>query len=72
MIKEKLHWTFWVGIGFLIAGGISWEILLAGEGPQSFVEETATYSYGWIIFGIGLIIYSTIRKFLKSKEPKGN
>jgi len=34
------------------------------------VEETITYSYGWVIFGIGLIIYSTIRKIVKSKEPK--
>ncbi|WP_428327190.1 hypothetical protein [Nitrosopumilus sp.] len=70
MNKEKLHWTFWVGIGFLIAGGISWAILLAGEGPPSFVEETITYSYGWVIFGIILIIYSTIKKIAKSKEPE--
>ena len=56
-----------MGIGFLIAGGISWAILLAGEGPPSFVEETATYSYGWVIFGAGLTIYSMIRKISRSK-----
>ena len=70
MNKEKLHWTFWVGIGFLIAGGISWAILLAGEGPVNYIEETITYSYGWIIFGAGLIIYSSIRKIVKYREFK--
>lgn len=68
MNKEKLHWTLWVGIGFLIAGGISLAILLAGEGPPSYIEETTTYSYAWIIFGVGLIAYSTIRSILKSKK----
>ena len=70
MNKEKLHWTFWVGMGFLIAGGISWAILLAGESPPNFIEETITYSYAWIIFGMGLIIYAMIKKSIKSKESK--
>lgn len=70
MISQKLHWSFWVGIGFLIAGGIGAGILLAGEGPLSFVEETLAYSYAWIIFGIGLIIFSGIRRIVTSKDAK--
>lgn len=53
-----------------MAGGISWAMLLAGEGPPSYIEETITYSYGWAIFGAGLIIYSTIREIVKSQESK--
>ena len=66
--REKVHWTLWVGIGFLIAGGISLGILFAGEGPPRYIEETAAYGYAWMIFGGSLIVYSIIRRILKSKK----
>ncbi|KAF6245104.1 hypothetical protein [Nitrosopumilus sp. b2] len=70
MNREKFHWTLWIGIGFLIAGGISLGILLSGEGPPKFIEETSAYSYAWIIFGISLVSYSIIKRILKSMKNR--
>lgn len=67
MIKD-MHWTFWMGIGFLIAGGISYAIAIGGEGPPSFIEEVSAYSIGWIIFGIGMVVFSFVKKMMKKKQ----
>ena len=57
-----------MGIGFLIAGGISFAITLGGEAPPSFKEEVSAYSIGWIIFGVGMVAFSFVKKMRNQKQ----
>lgn len=67
-MEKNRHWTFWMGIGFLIAGGISYAIVLGGEGPPSFIEQVSAYSIGWIIFGVGAIVFSFVKRTTKQRQ----
>ena len=58
----RTRWIFWAGVGFIIAGFISFIITLGGQGPPSFIEELSGSSIGWIIIGAVLIVFSIIIK----------
>ncbi len=65
MEKSRFHWTFWVGVGFVIASLISFAVVLGGEGTPGLVEELFGHTVGWLIVGLGFIGFSFLKKILK-------
>ena len=51
-----MHWLFWMGVGLIVSGIVSVGIILAGEGPPSFIQEVYVYSVGWIVAGVVLAL----------------
>ena len=60
-----MHWSFWVGVGFVIASLVSLAVVLGGEGPSSLIEELLGYSIGWTVMGIALIAFSFLKNLVK-------
>ena len=59
-------WLFWAGISFIIGGIISLSLNLVVQESLSMLEDLTGYAIGWIVVGIVLIIFSS----LKSKKKK--
>ncbi|MFQ5781818.1 MAG: hypothetical protein ACE5GR_02025 [Nitrosopumilus sp.] len=64
MEKNRFHWTFWAGVGFIIASLISFTVVLFGEATPSLIEELLGYNVGWMIAGIVLVVFSFLKKIL--------
>ena len=65
MNKSRFHWSFWVGVGFVIASLISFGVVLGGEGPPGLVEELFGYTVGWTVVGFALIAFSFLKNIVK-------
>ena len=65
MDKSRFHWSFWVGVGFVVASLISFGVILGGEGSPSLVEELFGYTVGWTVVGLALIAFSFLKNIVK-------
>lgn len=61
-------WIFWTGISFVIGGVVSLAINLSVGENFGMFEDLKGYSFGWIVVGVGFIIYSMLKN-LKGARP---
>ena len=60
-----VHWLFWTGVSFIIAGFVSMAITFGGEAPQRLIEEFFGYSVAWIIRGVVLAVFGFVKETRK-------
>lgn len=59
------NWFFWAGVSFIVGGIISLALTLGATASLSPIEDTSSYSIGWMIVGVILIVIG----FIKKKNP---
>lgn len=61
-----MKWLLWTGIAFVVGGLTSLAITLGATGQLHFLEDLTSYSIGWIIIGVALIIFGYLKKSKKT------
>ena len=61
-----MKWIIWTGIAFVVGGFTSLAITLGATGQLHFLEDLTSYSTGWIIIGVVLIIFGYFQKSKKT------
>lgn len=62
-----LRWLIWAGLAFIVGGVTSLAITIGVEGEFRPLEGLSSYSIGWIIAGIVMIILGFV---MKSKQKR--